>query len=241
MRALPLLAAGLLTWAFSPHPARAQAVEAVDGRTFFLPLVAREASLRGLPPEIADAVAMVETGYRADAIGSSGEVGLMQVMPSTAAQLGFRGTLSDLADPETNIRLGVTYLARAWRAGGGDICRALTKYRAGLGEDTMSPLSAQYCARATAWLMGGSSAIGNAASALPAAQAADPYVIVMPPAQPARKMLPMPPMPDGVQLTPHLRHGARRRAAGPAHARSPQPQAPLFPRPSKRSRDDRQV
>ena len=194
----------------------------VDGRTFFLPMVMREASRRGLPPEIADAVAMVETGYRPNAVGSSGEIGLMQVMPATAAQLGFRGSLAELADPDTNIRLGVTYLAQAWAASGGDICRALTKYRAGLGEEVETALSAQYCARATAWLMG-ASALAQAAASPPAAQAPDPYVIVMPPVRRQPRTLPMPPMPAGVSLTPIF---------ASAHS-------PLFPQPKNRSRDAR--
>ena len=181
----------------STHGAMAQASpEAIDGRTFYLPLVTREAALRGLPPEIADAVAMVETGYRPNAVGSSGEIGLMQVMPATAAQLGFRGTLDDLADPATNIQRGGAYLSRAGAAAGGDICRALTKYRAGLGEEVTSPLSAQYCARATAWLMGGRATLdhpgGPASAGAPwtFVAAPDPYVVAMPP------------IPEGVRLTP---------------------------------------
>jgi hypothetical protein len=94
----------------------------------------------------------VETGYTETALGNSGEIGLMQVMPGTAAALGFHGDLADLYRAETNIHYGVTYLARAWQASGGNACRALMKYRAGLGEEGFSPLSIQYCQRAGAWL-----------------------------------------------------------------------------------------
>ena len=38
--------------------------------------------------------------------------GLMQVMGATARELGFDGWLSELVDPETNIRLGVKFLGR---------------------------------------------------------------------------------------------------------------------------------
>ena len=120
------------------HAYAAQAVTmpgAGGGRALYLPILRREAAAVGLPPELADAVAMVETGYRPDAVGSSGEIGIMQVMPATARQLGFFGSTAELADPETNIRLGVRYLARAWALGGGDVCRTLTKYRAGAGRD----------------------------------------------------------------------------------------------------------
>jgi hypothetical protein len=42
----------------------------------------------------------------------------------------------------------VGYLAKAWRLADGDLCRALTKYRAGHGSDRMSALSIEYCRRA---------------------------------------------------------------------------------------------
>jgi hypothetical protein len=40
-------------------------------------------------------------------------------LPSTARLLGFAGSNAELAVPETNIHLGVTYLAQAWRPVGG--------------------------------------------------------------------------------------------------------------------------
>lgn len=76
----------------------------------------------------------------------------MQVLPSTAAMLGFRGTLRELADPATNLRIGVDYLAGAWTATGGRLCDTLMKYRAGYGEQTMSLRSVIYCRRARDYL-----------------------------------------------------------------------------------------
>ncbi len=161
------------------------------GRAQYLPLVIQEATAQGIPPELADAVAMVETGYRPDAVGSSGEIGLMQVMPATARQLGFSGTSAELADPAINIALGVRYLARAWSLSGGDICRSLMKYRAGLGQELMTPLSAAYCTRAIAWLGSTGSRLASIAP-LPDGGAAptppaDPYVIAIVPALAARR------------------------------------------------------
>src|SRR3954469_23160001 len=40
------------------------------------------------------------------------------------------------------------YLAEAWRLANGNLCRALMKYRAGWGEERLSPLSQEYCRRA---------------------------------------------------------------------------------------------
>ncbi len=70
----------------------------------------------------------------AGAVGTVGELGLMQVRPVTAAMLGHRGPAAELLDRATNARFGVAYLARAWRLAGGDVCRALAKYRAGRGD-----------------------------------------------------------------------------------------------------------
>jgi soluble lytic murein transglycosylase-like protein len=108
-------------------------------------LAEREARRAGLPAEVADAVIAVESGYDPGQIGSSGEIGLMQVLPSTAQMLGFVGSASALAVPETNIRYGVTYLAGAWRRAGGDLCTAVMKYRAGHGETRFSQRSVAYC------------------------------------------------------------------------------------------------
>jgi hypothetical protein len=135
------------------------------GRSVYLDRIVREAEKLGLPAAIADAVAVVESEYDPDALGAAGEVGLMQVLPSTAAMLGHRGSNLQLFEPDTNIRYGVLYLARAWELANGDLCRALMKYRAGHGEERMTPLSARYCARARAYLAAIGSPLANAAGA----------------------------------------------------------------------------
>jgi hypothetical protein len=116
-------------------------------------MIRRAAEQHGVPPAIVDAVVRIESAYSPTALGGVGEIGLMQVRPTTAAMLGFRGTTAELADPETNISYGVTYLAQAWRLSGGDLCRALMKYRAGHGEERMTPLSVEYCRRARVHLV----------------------------------------------------------------------------------------
>lgn len=124
-----------------PGPPVAARASAVDFRA----LAHAEARRAGLPGEVADAVMAVESGYDPHAVGTSGEIGLMQVMPSTARMLGFAGGVEALAEPSTNIHYGVTYLAGAWRLAGGDICTAAMKYRAGHGETRFSRLSVDYC------------------------------------------------------------------------------------------------
>ena len=158
-----------------------QALEAKEpnaGKTYRA-LIKSEAAKNGLPPDIADAVAAIESGYDPGAIGGAGEIGLMQVRPETAAMLGFEGDLAELARPDVNIHYGVTYLGQAWRLAGGDLCRALMKYRAGHGEEIMSALSMTYCGRARAHLAAAGSPFATAISvpfvfdpALPVAPAA---------------------------------------------------------------------
>jgi len=148
------------------------------GRKAFLSLLAREAHQRQLPPELADAVTQIESGYDPSARGSAGEIGLMQVMPGTAAMLGFLGTDAELAMPETNIRLGVTYLAEAWRLAGGNVCRALMKYRAGHGEEVMSARSAEYCLKARTYLSALGSPLAGDASNLPSAAQSLPQAAI---------------------------------------------------------------
>jgi len=124
------------------------------GRAHYVDLVRREAERQGLPAPVADAVVHVESGYDPGAVGSVGEVGLMQIRPATASMLGFSGAASALFVPETNIRLGVAYLVEAWRLARGDLCAALAKYRAGHGQVGISPRSAAYCSRARMHLAG---------------------------------------------------------------------------------------
>jgi len=135
-----------------------------EAKKTYQALITREAEKNGLPSDIADAVAAVESGYDPGAVGAVGEIGLMQVRPETAAMLGFKGDLTELARPDVNIHYGVTYLSEAWRLTGGDLCRTLMKYRAGHGEEVMSPLSIIYCGRARAHLAAVGSPFAEAAS-----------------------------------------------------------------------------
>ena len=132
------------------------------GRNAHLALIRREAERYRVPPELADAVAQIESSYNPQASGALGEVGLMQIRPETAALLGYRGTASGLFEPETNVYYSVAYLAGAWRRANGDLCRALMKYRAGHGEERMSAFSIEYCRRARSYLGSTGSPLGEA-------------------------------------------------------------------------------
>lgn len=69
-------------------------------------LVVEHARAQGIRPDLVRAVIQVESGYNPGARSPKGAMGLMQLMPSTAAGLG----VTRPYDPEQNIRGGVTYL-----------------------------------------------------------------------------------------------------------------------------------
>jgi hypothetical protein len=132
-------------------------------RIAYVGLIRRKAEEQGLPPAIADAVAHIESAFNPQAVGGVGEIGLMQIRPQTALMLGYRGPPSGLFEPDTNVHYSVTYLTGAWRRAGGDLCRTLMKYRAGHGEERMTPLSVEYCRRARSYLAAIGSPLGHGA------------------------------------------------------------------------------
>jgi Transglycosylase SLT domain len=155
--------------------------ERFPARAAIRAIIEREAASTRLPPDIAEAVVFVESRYDSTVVGGVGEIGVMQVRPETAAMLGFRGTIAELAQLEINIHYGVKYLSRAWRLAGGDLCRTLMKYRAGHGEEVMSARSRIYCNRARNRLV-----VMNSVFASPEALAAvAPAAEAVPPAAPA--------------------------------------------------------
>lgn len=65
------------------------------------------ATVYGVPPAIALSLAQQESGFNQAARGASGEVGILQIMPATAAGLHI-----DPYDPESNVEGGVRLLAQ---------------------------------------------------------------------------------------------------------------------------------
>jgi soluble lytic murein transglycosylase-like protein len=80
----------------------------------------------GLDPNLALAVAKVESSMNPNAVSPEGAVGLFQLMPSS-----FPG--EDINDVQTNIDLGVGYLAQLLARYNGDTTLALAAYNAGPG------------------------------------------------------------------------------------------------------------
>lgn len=120
-------------------------------------IIDRYATAYGVAPSLARAVIEVESGYNAHKTGLAGEVGLMQIKPSTARMLGYSGSVKQLYSPETNIKWGMKYLGMAQDVGNGTTCGTLLKYNAGHAAKRMNPVSAAYCGRVEA-------ALGDAAT-----------------------------------------------------------------------------
>jgi len=84
------------------------------------------ANQAGVPAWFALAIAQRESGFSNSAVGSKGEIGIFQLMPSTAAQLGV-----DPTDPVQNIAGGVAYLKQVLNQFGGDVQKAAAAYNCG--------------------------------------------------------------------------------------------------------------
>lgn len=120
---------------------------AAGGSGQYSAIIERHAASNGVPVSLAKAVIMIESSFRSNQVGSAGEIGLMQIKPSTARMMGYSGSIKGLHDPETNIKYGMKYLAMAQNLGGGTTCGTILKYNAGHGAKRMNPISAAYCGK----------------------------------------------------------------------------------------------
>lgn len=82
-----------------------------------------------VPVNLLKAVAKTESNFDPNAVSHCGAVGVMQLMPSTAAGLG----VTDPKDPEQNIMGGAKYLSQMLDRYDGDIKLCLAAYNAGAG------------------------------------------------------------------------------------------------------------
>jgi hypothetical protein len=81
-----------------------------------------------ISPALLKAVASAESGFNPEAISSSGAVGLMQIMPETARQLGI-----DPRDPVQSIQGAASYLRTLLNQFNGNTMLAIAAYNAGPG------------------------------------------------------------------------------------------------------------
>ncbi len=120
----------------------------VNTRVKYAEMVERWATTYEVPLSLAHAVIAVESAYQPTARGDAGEVGLMQVMPATAKLMGYDGTLEGLADPETNVKIGMKYLGQAVKQANGLTCLSILYYNAGHAAKQQNSISSAYCRKA---------------------------------------------------------------------------------------------
>jgi len=93
----------------------------------FEPLIAEYAEEHDIRPDLVRAVIQAESAFNPHARSIKGAMGLMQLMPATAQELG----VTDPYDPAQNIRGGVTYLKSLLVQYSHDEELALAAYNAG--------------------------------------------------------------------------------------------------------------
>jgi soluble lytic murein transglycosylase-like protein len=93
------------------------------------PIIREHAARHSLRPELVRAVIQVESGFNPRARSAKGAMGLMQLMPATAQELGVRYPY----DPSDNIRGGAAYLRQLLDKYAGNEELALAAYNAGAG------------------------------------------------------------------------------------------------------------
>lgn len=89
----------------------------------------KAASTYGVSEKILKAVAKQESDFNLTAVSKAGAMGVMQLMPATAKELG----VVDPFDAEQNIMGGAKLLAQNLKQFGGDLKLALAAYNAGPG------------------------------------------------------------------------------------------------------------
>jgi soluble lytic murein transglycosylase-like protein len=98
-----------------------------DRLTRYDDLIEENSRVHGVNPHLVRAVIQQESGFNQYALSPKGAMGLMQLMPTTATELG----VTDPYNPAQNIRAGVAYLKGLLAKFAQNIELALAAYNAG--------------------------------------------------------------------------------------------------------------
>lgn len=94
-------------------------------------IVKQMAAKHGVPQSFALRVARVESGVKCGRVGAAGERGPLQVLPRTAAGLGYKNIRK--ASCATQTSAGMKHLAICWRGAKGNQFRAAACHNGGFG------------------------------------------------------------------------------------------------------------
>lgn len=93
-------------------------------------LFRHEATVYGIDQDLLMAVSRTECSFQAGIVSRYGPVGMMQILPKTAAAYGI--TVEQLKDPHINLEFGARYIRdRLWMFNG-DVVKALSAYNQGV-------------------------------------------------------------------------------------------------------------
>ncbi len=122
------LAGAVTTYTVRSSTIRTTRSEAAGIQSLYDEVIESAAAEHGVRPDLVRAVIQVESGFNPRARSNKGAMGLMQLMPATAADLG----VDNPWDPVQNIHGGVAYLGSLIREFGDEVL-ALAAYNAGPG------------------------------------------------------------------------------------------------------------
>jgi hypothetical protein len=102
-----------------------------ESNAAFDAMIARHAKANEIPESLIRRVIWRESKYNPGLVGRGNAMGLMQIKPATAREVGYQGSASGLLDADTNMTYGTRYLAGAYRVAGGNADRAVALYAKG--------------------------------------------------------------------------------------------------------------
>ena len=94
-------------------------------------LIKDYADQNGLDPILVLSLVKQESAFDHEANSTAGALGLMQLMPATAAEMDPKISLTKLKDAENNIRVGTLYFKKLLARFNGNVVLALAAYNAG--------------------------------------------------------------------------------------------------------------